>query len=412
MADLSERIPLTGQSKEDALFRLFRGACRVFAGREAELWTGDEVAVESIDDPSVLCWAGELMQCIGNLDRARRLNGKAVSYARRLGAAGVLVWALDSSVALAFSSDRLVTARTSAEEGYRLAEDLGYPNLRCRYQSSLALLAAMQGEMRTARDLADDVLSQAVPRGLMSAGVTAKRALGMVDLVAGRPDLALANLQLPVDSGNPRIILPIVPDLVEAAVKARQPAVALRSFAKFTQWAEAAHSPALAALAARCRALLAATPAAAVAEFRHAIELHTGGDHPIEHARTQLLFGEYLRRQRRRAEARQPLRTALEIFQAHDVKGWAARANAELHSAGGTAETTVSRGILKLTPQEVRIVDAVTAGATNSEVAAQLCLGPTTIDHHLRRIFDKVGANSRAELIRKMLTGGSEDSLT
>jgi hypothetical protein len=129
-----------------------------------------------------------------------------------------------------------------------------------------------------------------------------------------------------------RIVLAAVPDLVEAAARAGEPARAAEPLAQFHAWAATTNAPELQALAARCRALLA-TGDTATAEFRTALELHTLTNRPTDQARTQLLVGEHLRRARRRADARRHLRAAVESFARLDA-AWAERALAELRAAG------------------------------------------------------------------------------
>jgi DNA-binding NarL/FixJ family response regulator len=157
-----------------------------------------------------------------------------------------------------------------------------------------------------------------------------------------------------------------------------------------------------AGLAARCRALLATGDAAATA-FGAALELHALANQPIDQARTQLLLGEHLRRARRRADARQHLRAAVETFTRLDAAAWAERARAELRAAGEATPRPEPGGLAGLTPQELRIAVAVSEGASNRQIAAQLFLSQRTVDYHLRKVFQKTGIASRAELVRLVL---------
>jgi DNA-binding NarL/FixJ family response regulator len=121
---------------------------------------------------------------------------------------------------------------------------------------------------------------------------------------------------------------------------------------------------------------------------------------PLDHARTLLLYGEFLRRGRRRVEAREPLRAAVGAFDRVGAILWAERARAELRATGETARKREPNSFDQLTRQELQVVRAVSQGITNREVAAQLFISPRTVDHHLRSIFHKLGISSRAELIR------------
>ena len=118
-------------------------------------------------------------------------------------------------------------------------------------------------------------------------------------------------------------------------------------------------------------------------------------------ARTELLFGEWLRRERRRSEARGHLRAAAAAFRALGAPRWEERAEAELRATGETARKREPSTLDQLTPQELQIAALVGEGLTNREIAAQLFLSPRTIEYHLRKVFSKLGIGSRSELIRR-----------
>ena len=190
-------------------------------------------------------------------------------------------------------------------------------------------------------------------------------------------------------------------DLVEAAARAGEPARAAEPLAQFHAWASTTNAPELQALAARCRALLA-TGDTATAEFETALELHTLTNRATDQARTQLLVGEHLRRARG-ADARRHLRAAVETFARLDAAAWAERARAELRAAAEAIPRPAPNRLAALTPQELRIAAAVSEGASNRQIAAQLFLSPRTVDYHLRKVFQKTGITSRAELVRLVL---------
>jgi DNA-binding NarL/FixJ family response regulator len=193
-------------------------------------------------------------------------------------------------------------------------------------------------------------------------------------------------------------VLQNVPELVEAAAQGSRHDCTADPLSRFDRWAEATNAPELLALSARCRALVGGGDTEH--EFRRALALHARADAPMERARTQLLFGEYLRRERRRADARIHLRAALETFQQLGASVWANRARDELRAAGEATGSPAPDELALLTPQELRIATAVGDGATNREIAAQLFLSPRTVDYHLRKVFQKLGISSRADLIR------------
>jgi DNA-binding NarL/FixJ family response regulator len=120
----------------------------------------------------------------------------------------------------------------------------------------------------------------------------------------------------------------------------------------------------------------------------------------FQRARTALLYGEWLRRKRRRSDARTQLRSALELFRAVGATPWEARAEAELRATGETLRKRDPSTLDELTPQERQIASLVADGLTNRQIASQLFISPRTVDYHLRKVFSKLGIASRTELVR------------
>jgi DNA-binding CsgD family transcriptional regulator len=175
-----------------------------------------------------------------------------------------------------------------------------------------------------------------------------------------------------------------------------------RPLAAFEQLAALAGTAEPLTRLARCRGLLGPDEAAA-AHFEEALARHEGPGRPFDLARTQLAYGETLRRARRRGEARTHLREALATFERLGAAPWAERARAELRATGETARKRDPSTLSQLTPQELQIIRLVGEGGSNREIGAQLFLRRRTIDYHLRNVFVKLGVSSRAELIRLQL---------
>jgi DNA-binding CsgD family transcriptional regulator len=157
----------------------------------------------------------------------------------------------------------------------------------------------------------------------------------------------------------------------------------------------------------RCRALVTHPPEAKQRLLSEALAFHNRDPRPFDRARTLLLTGEHLRRRRRRAEARVPLRTALDAFEQLGAFPWSERARRELRATGQTVRRRDDASLTELTLQERRVAGLVAEGATNREVAAQLFLSPHTVEYHLRNVFTKLGISSRAELFRLRLEEAS-----
>jgi DNA-binding NarL/FixJ family response regulator len=139
------------------------------------------------------------------------------------------------------------------------------------------------------------------------------------------------------------------------------------------------------------------------ARFDAALALHEELPMPFERARTQLAYGERLRRARQRAEAREPLKAALEAFERLGARGWAERARTELRATGEQQTRRAETAAEQLTPHELQIAVLVAQGMTNREAAAALFLSPKTIEYHLSNAYRKLGIRSRAELVRAVL---------
>jgi DNA-binding CsgD family transcriptional regulator len=120
----------------------------------------------------------------------------------------------------------------------------------------------------------------------------------------------------------------------------------------------------------------------------------------FERARVRLAYGSWLRRERRRKDARDQLRASLEVFDRLSALPWSERTESELRACGVTSHRRGELAFFDLTPQEFQVARLVGEGLTNRDAAAQLYLSTRTVDHHLRNVYVKLGITSRAELMR------------
>lgn len=190
-----------------------------------------------------------------------------------------------------------------------------------------------------------------------------------------------------------------LPELVEAASRTNDEDLARQALNRLLEASGPCDTDWALGISARCRALVA-DGAAAEVDYGEAIAcLARTGLRP-ELARAHLLYGEWLRRERRRIDASTQLRTAYEMFVAIGMEAFAERARRELLATGQTVrKRTVSRSAdAELTAQERQIALLVSDGLSNPEVGARLFLSPRTVEWHLRKIFGKLGVSSRRQL--------------
>ena len=333
------------------------------------------------------------------------LAGATVSTLRRQGLMAWLPLGLQHLAAAEALTSRYQAAVADASEGMNLAGETGqsFPAAMCR--SVLAWVAAVRGDQDCVESHAQHVLGAAGQAAIRPAAGSALWALGLLDLGLGRPQQALQRLHRLAVSDPPYPVLAhATGDVVEAAVRAGRPelAAAVRGSDRpgLPRLAELTKQPWALAVLARCRALLAGRSTEAEAHFQAAAQSHAAATRPFEQARTELLYGEWLRRARRPRQAREHLRAALDTFTPLHATPWADRARNELRAAGETVSQRDNGGLGQLTPREIQIIRMVSDGATNREIAAQLFLSPRTIDYYLHKIFTKLGVRSRVELAR------------
>jgi DNA-binding CsgD family transcriptional regulator len=286
------------------------------------------------------------------------------------------------------------------DEAEELAAATGMPTVYPRVH-----LAALRGNAPEARKLFDAVIADATDRGETMLISYTRFADAMLHNGLGDYTAALAAGQAPT-AWAPLAWGLVARELVEAAVHAGERGVAEEAFGVLRERTQAAGTDWALGVEASCAALLA-EGADADALHRTAIEHLERGDIGTELARAQLLYGEWLRREGRRLDARTQLRGAYERFSAMGAEGFAERALGELRATGERARRRSPETADELTPQELHIARLVGAGATSKEVAAELFLSPRTIDAHLRSIFRKLDITSRRQLRGMALEGSA-----
>jgi class 3 adenylate cyclase/DNA-binding CsgD family transcriptional regulator len=351
----------------------------------------------------VLVWAEEYGQ-------ARQLLTRMLETARSQSALGVLPYTLAALSELNFRTGNWAAAYAEASEAVQIARDIEQASTLSFSLVCLARVEAAQGREEDCRGHVAEAL-QLTAFGIGAVIGYAESTLGLLELGLGRPREAIGPLeQLADQARRHRLAEPGViqwaPDLIEAYVRAGRPHDAVPELDRFESQARASRRTWALAAAARCRGLIAGEDEFEGA-FAEALERLAGSPTPFERARTELCLGERLRRGRRRSDAREPLRRALETFERLGAAPWAERARTELRASGETARRGDPSAAEQLTPQELQVALVVGRGATNKEAGAALFLSEKTIEAHLGRIYRKLGIRSRTELASRLVSEGA-----
>ncbi|HET9545215.1 MAG TPA: AAA family ATPase [Gaiellaceae bacterium] len=295
-------------------------------------------------------------------------------------------------------------AAARAEEANELTVQSGQEWLEAYAHALRALADAYRGREDGARAAAARALALAGATGSAPAEQFALTALGHLELSLGRPGDAWSHLEPVVvwaerEGADEPGAVPCLPDAVEALVEAGRLDEAEEALGRLEVNARRLGRASAEAACARLEALLAAARGereAAAAAFERALAAHEHVPMPLERARTLIARGAFLRRGKRKREARESLEQAVALCEEVGAAVWAERARSELGRIGGRAP---SRG--ELTPAERRVAELVAEGRTNREVAAALFLSDRTVEGHLSRVYMKLGVRSRAELARR-----------
>ncbi|MDG4825694.1 AAA family ATPase [Asanoa sp. WMMD1127] len=330
-------------------------------------------------------------------DRARQSildRGEAAS--RRTGA----LQALGVIHFMATMSDTALGRLTEADRhdmaGIRLRRAIGITAERELVWRHPELVAWRLG--RAERDTLRPALDLFHQVGLGSMVTLTQHSLAISDLGHGDYASARDRLRPLVEPGRPGRYARVLPDLVEAALRAGDRRTAESACADLAEAARRAGTPWARGLLHRSRALLAGADQAEE-HYRQATETLTGTLAHGDLARAHLVHGEWLRRRRRRRDARQQLTTALEMFEGVRATAFVDRARRELAALGHTLDRPAPMDDqTALTPQEAAVARLARAGGTNAEIAAHLFLSANTVDYHLRKVYRKLGVASRREL--------------
>ena len=328
------------------------------------------------------------------------LNRRWVAQARERGAVTALLLALTFRAFDDVAEGRLEDAEAAVTEGRALGVATGdRVQVNALADAELQVLV-WRGREAAARAAGAEVLRSCADKGDALTMRVAHGALAVLELSLGNYEPALRH-GLGAFEDELVATRDSEVDLVEAAVRCGDRDTAAGVLQAFSPRVLASGTDYALGELARCRALLAADDRAEP-EYRRAIEHLQCCRIAPQLARTQLLYGEWLRRRRRRRDARDQLRTAFGTFDAMGMDAFADRARSELRATGERVSKRTVGSPGALTAQETQIARLAAEGATNKEIAAQLFISTHTVDYHLVKVFRKLDITSRAQLVHAL----------
>ena len=327
------------------------------------------------------------------------LSARQVQLARAAGELSVLPLALTTRSGLEVFAGEFAIASALIEEVAMVNDATG---------SSLAPYGALvgvafQGREAEATQLIESATREVMRRGEGQALTSIRWVTAVLHNGLGRYEEAVTAAQQAGEDMHASLWRNLgLVELVEAAARSGKAEVAADARGQLSQTTAASGTDWALGVDARSRALLSGGEQADVL-YREAIERLARTRIRVELARAHLLYGEWLRRERRRVDAREQLRTAHKLFTDFGMEAFAERARVELEATGEHARKRTVETRDDLTPQEAHISRLAAEGATNQEIAAQLFISPSTVDYHLRKAFRKLGVKSRHQLEAHLL---------
>lgn len=345
------------------------------------LWRGCPVAPELWDDEA---W--------------HELTDRGVVLARGLGALGVLPGALTYRAIVHLHAGEFAAAAALVTESDALALATGTTPLR----DARLMLAAWRGDKVMGTRLIDAAVQDAIARGEGRALGLARHATAVLANGLCRYEEALAAARKACEQEDLGFFAWSLAEYVEAAVRSGVPEVAAGAMAQLEERTRAAGTDWALGILARTAALVA-EGARADALYQEAIERLGRTRMDVHLARAHLLYGEWLRRENRRQDARYQLRLAHDKLSHIGAKAFADRARQELMATGETVQRQEVSTHPVLTAKEAQIARLAADGLTNHEIGTQLFLSPHTVDWHLRKVFTKLAVTSRRQLTPAMI---------
>ena len=377
-----------------------RAAATPILRRAVGAFRGEEVSVEKGLQWGVM--ASSAAATLWDFDGWDAVITRHVELARGTGALTVLSIALNGQgIVVTWCGDFAAAASVIAE-----AEAVTEATRTRIAPYAAMLLAAFQGREAEASTLIEAAIKAAVAGGEGLAVQYAHWTTAVLYNGLGRYEDALAAARQ-ASEDTPELFLSAwaLPELIEAATRSGKARLAADALERLTETTNASDADWAVAIEARSRALLSEGEVAD-GLYREAIDRFGRTRLRPELARAHLLYGEWLRRENRRVDARKQLRTAYETLVAMEAEGFAGRARRELLATGETVRKRTVETAVELTPQEAQIARLARDGLSNPEISTQLFLSPRTVEWHLHKVFTKLGISSRIQLHRALPDAG------
>jgi DNA-binding CsgD family transcriptional regulator len=331
------------------------------------------------------------------------LSDRQIQLARDAGALTVLPLALNLRAGVHLFAGQFAAAETLSEEARAVSAAIANPQVR----HARLFLAAWRGQEAETLRLTAAGDRDATARGEgRTIGVGKYATAVLYNGLARYDDALTAARQATAYRHDPAFFTWGLVELIEAAIRCGEADLAADGLRQLSDLTRTTGTDWALGVEARSRASLSEGEAAETLH-RQAIEVLERTRVRVELARAHLLYGEWLRRQRRRLDARTQLRIAHQLFTDFGMQAFAERARVELKATGEHARKRTVETRDDLTPQEAQIAHLAADGSTNQEIAAQLFISPSTVDYHLRKAFRKLGVKSRHQLKQHLLEEGA-----
>ena len=331
------------------------------------------------------------------------LATRGVRVARETGALNLLQNALNYLAALNVHSGAFATAATLTDEVDSITQATGIPPLKY----AAVMLAAVRGDSAELQALLEWGWRNTAERGEGSAHGLALWLSAVLHNGHGDYADALAAARQACEHEDVMAYGRALAELIEASVRSGEPpGEAMAALGRLSERTRASGTEWALGVEARCRALLSDDESF----YRESVERLARSRAVVELARSRLLYGEWLRRENRRVDAREQLRAAHEMFNRMGAAAFAERARRELLATGETVRKRTVETLDELTAQEAQVARLAAQGRTNPEIGAMLFISARTVEYHLHKVFPKLGISSRREL-RKALPGAEDTAV-